>query len=63
MARADKQASCSFCGKRENEVRKMIAGPNAIICDECVFLCVGMLAGQGIYPDEAPDDEKGKADD
>jgi ATP-dependent Clp protease ATP-binding subunit ClpX len=30
---------CSFCGKSENEVRKLIAGPSVYICDECVDLC------------------------
>jgi len=30
---------CSFCGKSQNEVRKLIAGPSVFICDECVELC------------------------
>ena len=30
---------CSFCGKSEHEVRKLIAGPSVFICDECVELC------------------------
>ena len=30
---------CSFCGKNQNEVRKLIAGPSVFICDECVDLC------------------------
>ena len=30
---------CSFCGKTQNEVRKLVAGPSAYICDECVELC------------------------
>src|SRR5258708_5080627 len=30
---------CSFCGKRQHEVRKLIAGPTVFICDECVELC------------------------
>jgi len=31
---------CSFCGKRQDQVRKLIAGPNHIfICDDCVTLC------------------------
>ncbi|HXH04103.1 MAG TPA: ATP-dependent Clp protease ATP-binding subunit ClpX [Candidatus Competibacteraceae bacterium] len=30
---------CSFCGKSQHEVRKLIAGPNVFICDECVELC------------------------
>ncbi|NTV96763.1 MAG: ATP-dependent Clp protease ATP-binding subunit ClpX [Thiobacillus sp.] len=41
---ADKQDSekllyCSFCGKSQHEVRKLIAGPSVFICDECVELC------------------------
>jgi ATP-dependent Clp protease ATP-binding subunit ClpX len=30
---------CSFCGKSQPEVRKLIAGPTAFICDECIELC------------------------
>ena len=30
---------CSFCGKEQNEVRKLIAGPGVYICDECIHLC------------------------
>ncbi len=30
---------CSFCGKSQHEVRKLIAGPSVFICDECVELC------------------------
>ena len=30
---------CSFCGKRRGEVKKLIAGPNVYICNECVELC------------------------
>ena len=30
---------CSFCGKSQHEVRKLIAGPTVFICDECVELC------------------------
>lgn len=30
---------CSFCGKSQHEVRKLIAGPSVYICDECVDLC------------------------
>src|SRR5438445_9884402 len=31
--------SCSFCGKGQREVRKLIAGPTVYICDECIKLC------------------------
>ena len=30
---------CSFCGKNQDQVRRLIAGPNVYICDECVELC------------------------
>ncbi|MEY8239772.1 MAG: ClpX C4-type zinc finger protein, partial [Cycloclasticus sp.] len=30
---------CSFCGKNQHEVRKLIAGPSVFVCDECVELC------------------------
>ncbi len=35
----EKVLYCSFCGKSQNEVRKLIAGPSVYICDECVDLC------------------------
>jgi ClpX C4-type zinc finger len=35
---------CSFCGKNRNEVKRGIAGPKAFICDECVDLCIMVLA-------------------
>ena len=40
MSRNDDRIRCSFCGKTQNQVRKLIAGPNgAFICDECVDIC------------------------
>ena len=39
----DKQIRCSFCGKRQNEVSRLIAGQGAYICDECVELCSGII--------------------
>ena len=36
---ADKTLYCSFCGKSQHEVRKLIAGPSVFICDECIDLC------------------------
>ena len=35
----DKKLFCSFCGKNQSEVKKLIAGPSVYICDECVSLC------------------------
>src|SRR5215467_2853431 len=34
---------CSFCGKSQHEVRKLIAGPEVFICDECVDLCIDIV--------------------
>src|SRR5262249_35872729 len=34
---------CSFCGKSQHEVRKLIAGPTVFICDECVELCKDII--------------------
>ena len=38
-AGGDKLLYCSFCGKSQHEVRKLIAGPSVFICDECIELC------------------------
>jgi len=38
------QLSCSFCGKSQREVRKLIAGPTVYICDECIRLCNDIIA-------------------
>ena len=43
---------CSFCGKGQNEVRKLIAGPSVYICDECVDLC------NNIIEEELSDEEE-----
>lgn len=39
----EKMLYCSFCGKSQDEVRKLIAGPSVYICDECVDLCNDIL--------------------
>jgi hypothetical protein len=39
-----RQPICSFCGKPQGEVRKLIAGPSVHICDECVELCKDLVA-------------------
>ena len=36
---AEKTLYCSFCGKSQHEVKKLIAGPSVFICDECIDLC------------------------
>jgi ATP-dependent Clp protease ATP-binding subunit ClpX len=38
---------CSFCGKSQHEVRKLIAGPTVFICDECVDLCTDIIREEG----------------
>ena len=38
-----KQLRCSFCNKTQDQVRKLIAGPNIYICDECIDLCVQII--------------------
>ena len=47
MAGSDKDSKntlyCSFCGKSQHEVRKLIAGPTVFICDECVELCMDII--------------------
>jgi len=40
---SNKKISCSFCGKSQEEVKKLIAGPNVYICNECVILCKDIL--------------------
>jgi ATP-dependent Clp protease ATP-binding subunit ClpX len=36
--------TCSFCGKAQKEVKKLIAGPTVYICDECIGLCNDIIA-------------------
>ena len=50
----EKQLFCSFCGKNQSEVKKLIAGPSVYICDECVALCNDCL----LYTSPSPRDPK-----
>lgn len=43
MNKKAKNPSCSFCGRTEDTVEKLISGPNAYICDKCVGLCVDIV--------------------
>ncbi len=43
MAKFDAHLKCSFCGKAQDQVRKLIAGPGVYICDECIDLCNEIL--------------------
>lgn len=63
MAEEKKSLRCSFCGKHENQVHRMIQGPGVRICDECVQLCMSILddgyvaegaADQYEAPDQLP---------
>lgn len=53
----DKLFHCSFCGKSQHEVRKLIAGPSVYVCDECVALC------NDIINEEAQDEKNAPATD
>ncbi|MCX9156434.1 ATP-dependent Clp protease ATP-binding subunit ClpX [Niveibacterium sp. 24ML] len=53
---SEKLLYCSFCGKSQHEVRKLIAGPSVFICDECIELC------NDIIRDEVGGDTAAKAD-
>ena len=48
---------CSFCGKTEHQVPRMIQGPGVRICSECVHLCMGMLDDSYLTPDPPTVDE------
>ncbi len=50
MAKFDSHLKCSFCGKSQEQVRKLIAGPGVYICDECVELCNEILDDELIEP-------------
>ena len=43
MAKSTELMHCSFCGKSQKVVKRLIAGPSVYICDECVALCNGIL--------------------
>lgn len=52
----EKERYCSFCGKSEFQVDRLISGPGVYICNECVGLCNGILGGDfGQSTDELPD--------
>ena len=48
---------CSFCGKSQNDVRKLIAGPSVFICDECVDLCNDIIREEILDQDQPEADE------
>ena len=53
----DKLLYCSFCGKNQNEVRKLIAGPSVYICNECIDLCNDIIKEEISEATESEDEE------
>ena len=58
MAKTEERGKfrCSFCGKTQDQVRKLIAGPNVYICDECVDICAEIVEEE-FETDEYEDDK------
>lgn len=46
---SENKLKCSFCGKTQDIVKKLIAGPGVYVCDECVGLCNQILEEEGLY--------------
>jgi len=46
MAEQSGNLVCSFCGKSQKEVSKLIAGPTVYICDHCIYLAFGIVVGE-----------------
>lgn len=71
MSKYDSHLKCSFCGKSQEQVRKLIAGPGVYICDECVDLCNEILdeelldsgspAPQPVPPREPPQKRRARS--
>ncbi|MBQ8311928.1 MAG: ATP-dependent Clp protease ATP-binding subunit ClpX [Clostridia bacterium] len=70
MARDEFQGTlhrCSFCGKTQDKVRRLVAGPNVFICNECILLCQEIIADElpmmqdGANPQELPTPAEMKA--
>ena len=55
---SEKTLYCSFCGKSQHEVKKLIAGPSVFICDECIDLCNDIIREE-VPADEANGEAKG----
>ena len=50
--RVGKLVKCSFCGKPQDQVRRIVAGPGVYICDECVSLCQEIVAEDTVARNE-----------
>jgi ATP-dependent Clp protease ATP-binding subunit ClpX len=59
-ASGEKVLYCSFCGKSQHEVKKLIAGPSVFICDECIELCNDIIRDE--VPAEGATAKAGKSD-
>src|SRR6201990_832306 len=59
-ASAEKVLYCSFCGKSQHEVKKLIAGPSVFICDECIELCNDIIRDE--VPAEGPAAKAARSD-
>jgi ATP-dependent Clp protease ATP-binding subunit ClpX len=59
-ASGEKVLYCSFCGKSQHEVKKLIAGPSVFICDECIELCNDIIRDEA--PGEAAATKQGRSD-
>ncbi len=57
---SEKVLYCSFCGKSQHEVKKLIAGPSVFICDECIELCNDIIRDE--VPAEIADPKAAKSD-
>src|SRR6056297_129081 len=53
MAKEEKHLRCSFCGKSQDQVRRLIAGPNVYICNECVDLCKEIIDEETDFLEES----------
>jgi ATP-dependent Clp protease ATP-binding subunit ClpX len=53
MAKDEKHLRCSFCGKSQDQVRRLIAGPNVYICNECVDLCKEIIDEETEFLEES----------
>ncbi len=57
---SEKVLYCSFCGKSQHEVKKLIAGPSVFICDECIELCNDIIRDE--VPADTPEARASKSD-
>lgn len=54
MAKYD-EIRCSFCGKTQSEVKRLISGPNVYICDECIQVCMDILEEDNLFENTGAD--------